>query len=252
MTFRPNRKELIDLIDQKEADGGDATELRRALEALEALEPEVKRTPQKRRGLRDDEEEETMEEKLTRRHVGDLFPKGIIPYEKIKDYDRRFNKKELIEQCRSLGLSVSGDKAELAAKLIAKGVSGEVYIARDETGYDEGEEVMSMEETLDLNKQKEWEGKPGEVTIPEAYLKGLRYELVVFTRKERGGSDFTFRCKEYAQDSDGQWRFSGVIIDTSKLNAKGEVVLARFTYHPEVVLVNIGFMVVPAPEDAET
>ena len=109
-----------------------------------------------------------------------------------------------------------------------------------------------MEEKVDLSKQKEWEGKPGEVTIPEAYLKGLRYEIVVFTRKERGGSDFTFRCREYEQASDGQWRFGGVIIDTSKLNAAGDVMLARITYHPEVVLVNIGFMVVPAPEDAQT
>jgi len=248
MALRPkNRKELLEIIESIEAGGGDATALRHE---LEVLEPEVKRVPQTRRDSRFREEEETTEERLARR-VGDLFPKGI-PYEKIKDYDRRFSQEELIEQCRKAGLSVSGDKKELAAKLIAKGASGEVYIARDETGYDEGEEVMSMEETLDLNKQKEWEGEPGEVTIPETYLKGLRYEIVVFARKERGGSDFTFRCKEYAQDSEGQWRFSGVIMDTSKLNAKGEVTLARFTYHPEVVLVNIGFMVVPAPEVAET
>lgn len=109
-----------------------------------------------------------------------------------------------------------------------------------------------MEEKVDLKKQKEWEGKPVEVTIPEAYLKGLRHEIVVFTRKERGGSDFTFRCREYEKSSDGQWRFSGVIIDTSKLNAKGDVELVRITYQPEVVLVNIGFMVIQAPEDAET
>jgi hypothetical protein len=248
MALRPkNRKELLEWIESTEAGGEDATAARRE---LEALEPEVKRVPQTRRSSRVEEEEETTEERLARR-VGDLFPKGI-PYEKIKDYDRRFSQKELIEQCRKAGLSVSGDKKMLAAKLIAKGASGEVYIARDKIGYDEGEEVMSMEETVDLDKQKEWEGKPGEVTIPEAYLKGLRYEIVVFSSDLRGGSDFTFRCREYHQSDDGQWRFSGVIIDTSKLNAKGDVELARFTYHPEVVLVNIGFMVVPAPEDAET
>ncbi|MFH1625805.1 MAG: hypothetical protein ABID54_11720 [Pseudomonadota bacterium] len=43
-----------------------------------------------------------------------------------------------------------------------------------------------MEEFVDLNKQREWSGKPGELTIPEAYLTGLRYEVVVFTKKERG------------------------------------------------------------------
>ena len=109
-----------------------------------------------------------------------------------------------------------------------------------------------MNDKVDLGKQKEWEGKPGEVTIPEAYLKDLHYEIVVFTRKERGGSDFTFRCRKYQEGSGGQWNFSGVVIDTSKLNAKGDVELARITYHPEVMLVNIGFMVVPAFEDSET
>lgn len=108
-----------------------------------------------------------------------------------------------------------------------------------------------MNDKVDLSEQREWEGKPGEVTIPEAYLKELRHEIVVFTRKERGGSDFTFRCKEYQEGSSGQWRFDGVIIDTSKRNAKGDVELARVTYHPEVVLVNIGFMVVPAAEGAQ-
>lgn len=109
-----------------------------------------------------------------------------------------------------------------------------------------------MVDKIDLSKQREWEGKPGEVAIPEEYLKGLRYEIVVFTRKERGGSDFTLRCKDYRQDSGGLWKFSGVIVDTSKLNANGEVMLARVTYHSEVALVNIGFMVIPATEDAET
>ena len=111
-----------------------------------------------------------------------------------------------------------------------------------------------MADKVDLSKQREWEGKPKEVTIPEVYLKGLRYEIVVFARKERGGSDFTFRCREYKRSSEGQWKFTGVVIDTSKLNVRGEVELARVTYHPEVSLVNIGFMIVPAssPEGAET
>ena len=108
-----------------------------------------------------------------------------------------------------------------------------------------------MENKVDLSKQKEWEGKPGEVTIPEAYLKDLHFEVIVFTRKERGGSDFTFRCKEYERVADGAYRFGGVIIDTSKRNSKGEVVLARLSYHPEISLLNASCMVVPAPEDAD-
>ena len=108
-----------------------------------------------------------------------------------------------------------------------------------------------MENMVNLNKQNEWEGKPGELTIPEAYLKDLHFEVIVFTRKERGGSDFTFRCKEYEKTTDGQFRFSGVIIDTSKRNPKGEVELARLSYHPEVSLVNVAFMIIPAPESSD-
>ena len=108
-----------------------------------------------------------------------------------------------------------------------------------------------MEEFVNLNKQREWEGKPGELTIPEAYLKDLHFEVIVFTRKERGGSDFTFRCKEYESVEQGRYTFRGVVIDTSKRNPKGEVELARLTYHPEISLINAAFMVVPAPEDAD-
>lgn len=105
---------------------------------------------------------------------------------------------------------------------------------------------------VNLAEQNQWEAGPGEeLKIPEAYIKDLHFEVVVFTRKERGGSDFTFRCKEYERAADGQWRFGGVVIDTSKRNSKGEVELARLTYHPEVVLVNAAFMVIPAPEERE-
>ena len=108
-----------------------------------------------------------------------------------------------------------------------------------------------MEDNVNLNQQREWSDKPGALAIPEAYIKGLRFEIVVFARKERGGSDFSFRCREYQRAPDGQWRFEGVIIDTSKKNAQGEVELARLTYHPEVMLADIGFMVIPAAEASE-
>jgi len=72
---------------------------------------------------------------------------------------------------------------------------------------------------------------------------------VVFTRKERGGSDFTFRCKEYERVADGEYRFGGVIIDTSKRNPKGDVDLVRLTYHPEISLLNAACMVIPASEE---
>ncbi len=113
--MRVNRKELLDLIESIEAGGGDAAVLRHE---LEALEPEAKHVPQTRRNSRFREEEETVEERLTRR-VGDFFPNGI-PLQEILDYDYRFSLNELREQCRELGISISGDKKELAAKLIAR------------------------------------------------------------------------------------------------------------------------------------
>jgi len=51
--------------------------------------------------------------------VQSLFSPKPIPYDKIIEYDRHFNLEELRQQCRDAGLSISGDKKMLAAKLIA-------------------------------------------------------------------------------------------------------------------------------------
>ena len=98
---------------------------------------------------------------------------------------------------------------------------------------------------VNLLEQNQWEAGPGEeLKIPEVYISRLKFEIVVFTMKK----DFTFRCAEKERVPGGGWRFTNVIIDTSKLNPKGEVELQRFTYHPELVLANVPFMVVPAVE----
>ena len=105
-----------------------------------------------------------------------------------------------------------------------------------------------MMEQVNLLKQNQWEAGPDEeLKIPEVYITRLKYEIVVFTQKK----DFTFRCSKYKQVRGGACRFSNVIIDTSKLNAKGEVELKRVTYHPEIVLANMPFMIVPAPEETD-
>lgn len=57
---------------------------------------------------------------LTRR-VGDLFPNGI-PFKQLMDCDYRYTLKELRAMCKEAGLGLSGDKQELAAKLVAKGL----------------------------------------------------------------------------------------------------------------------------------
>ena len=119
MPLRLNAKQLRDLIEEIEANGGDAAVLRRELAALGPDQDSRART--RRQGSRfNNEEELTTEERLNNR-VGDLFPNGI-PLQEILDYDYRFTLEELRARCRDLGIGISGDKKELAAKLVAKGV----------------------------------------------------------------------------------------------------------------------------------
>lgn len=106
--------------------------------------------------------------------------------------------------------------------------------------------MMVQENQVNLLEQNQWQAGPDEqLKIPGLYLRRLKFEIVVFTMKK----DFTFRCSEYEQVPGGGYRFANVIIDTSKLNPKGEVELQRVTYHPEIVLVNVPIMVMPAPEE---
>jgi len=103
-------------------------------------------------------------------------------------------------------------------------------------------------EKVDLGLENQWEAEPDEeLKIPEAYIKELKFEIIVFSPKR----DFTFRCKDFKAKKGKTWIFDGVIIDTSKHDALGNVTLKRLTYHPMVSLVNVGFMVIPAPEGAE-
>jgi len=52
--------------------------------------------------------------------VKDLFPNQPIPYEAIIERDKHFTKEQLKQQCREKGISISGDKKKLCAKLIAR------------------------------------------------------------------------------------------------------------------------------------
>lgn len=105
-----------------------------------------------------------------------------------------------------------------------------------------------MADQVNLLEQNQWQAGPDEeLSIPEVYITQLKYEIVVLDQKK----EFTFRCSKYKQVQGGAWRFANVIIDTSKLNPKGDVELKRVTYHPEIVLVNVAFMVMPAPEERD-
>jgi|GEM_PF-1922320 len=137
---RLSKKELSALIGQIEDSGGDATDLRGE---LGALEPEVKRAPPARGGSRFREEEESLRDRLNR-EVGDLFDGGVTDELEARcmDMDRDYSTKDLQEMCKKAGISPSGHKKKMAAKLIAHNSAPmekarEIRIVRDETEYEE-------------------------------------------------------------------------------------------------------------------
>ncbi|MBA7652119.1 hypothetical protein ES703_59948 [subsurface metagenome] len=91
----------------------------------EVIEDERMRRPVKReRAIRIMVEEPTTEEFLEA-EAGELFPEGIITGEILAqciEMDGKYTLKELRNMCREAGLSPSGEKKLLAAKLIAKGI----------------------------------------------------------------------------------------------------------------------------------
>jgi len=120
---RLNKKGLADLIDNIKTSGGDAAELENLM--AEVNEDENARRPIRRMGnpLRIIVEEPTTEERLEAK-VGGLFPGGITGkvLADVIEFDRNHTLAEIKEKCVEAGLSTSGSKKELAAKLIARGV----------------------------------------------------------------------------------------------------------------------------------
>ena len=115
-----SRKELLELIETTEAAGGDTTELKHLLAEVE--EEERPQAPERRRevplGAR--VEEMTAQERLEF-EVGYLFPAGVTDdvMKKLMEYDWNYSLKQLRDMCVEAGLSPSGHKKLLAAKLIA-------------------------------------------------------------------------------------------------------------------------------------
>ncbi len=69
-------------------------------------------------------EEPTTQERLEA-EVGELFPRGIITEKILTDvieYARGYTLEELKAKCKEAGLSPSGHKKELAAKLMVRGI----------------------------------------------------------------------------------------------------------------------------------
>ncbi|MBA7610431.1 hypothetical protein ES703_17639 [subsurface metagenome] len=120
---RLDKKGLAELIDSIKENGGDTSELENLM--AQVTEDERARRPVRRMGnpLRILVEEPTTEERLEA-EVGGLFPGGITRgvLADVIEFDRNHTLAELKKMCVGAGLSPSGHKKELAAKLIAKGV----------------------------------------------------------------------------------------------------------------------------------
>jgi len=115
---------LNDLINNIKESGGDTSELDDLMG--EVIEDERMRRPvmRRERAVRIMVEEPTTAERLET-EVGELFPGGIITGKILADvieYARGYTLEELKAKCKEAGLSPSGHKKELAAKLMAKGV----------------------------------------------------------------------------------------------------------------------------------
>ncbi|GAH23177.1 unnamed protein product [marine sediment metagenome] len=119
---RLNKKGLAELIDNIKDSGGDTSELENLMAGVN--EDKNARRPVRRQSppLRILVEEPTTEERLEA-EVGGLFPGGITEpiLAECIEMDGKYTLAELKKMCVEAGLSLSGSKKELAAKLIAKG-----------------------------------------------------------------------------------------------------------------------------------
>lgn len=122
---RLNKQGLNDLIDNiKNSGNSPPPELENIM--AEINEDERYRRPVRRReaALRVMVEEPTTEQRLEA-EVGELFPGGIITgpiLAEVIEMDGKYTLEELKKMAREAGLSLSGDKKALAAKLIARGI----------------------------------------------------------------------------------------------------------------------------------
>ncbi len=120
---RLSKSGLNDLINNIKGSGNDATELENLM--FEINDDEKNHRPVKRRetSLRIEVEELTTEERLET-EVGELFEGGITGkvLTEVIEMDMKYSLAELKKMAVEAGLSPSGHKKELAARLIAKGI----------------------------------------------------------------------------------------------------------------------------------
>jgi len=128
--------DLDELIEAVEAEEGDATELKKL--RAEFPQPQPRQPPSRTTVRSGAGEEETTEERLSREASG-LFPEGFSAdiLAICIEYDGKYSLEELRGMCVEAGLSPSGHKKLLAAKLIAN----ERRFGDGKSGFETGEPV---------------------------------------------------------------------------------------------------------------
>ena len=115
---RLSKRELDELIESVEAEGGDSTEFKNLRAEFTEVQPQKPARRQVTSVV--SREEETTEERLNR-EAGELFSGGVSGdiLAMCIEYDGKYSLQELRTMCIEAGLSPSGHKKLLAAKLIA-------------------------------------------------------------------------------------------------------------------------------------
>ena len=115
---RLSTKELDELIENVEAEGGDTTEFKKLRAEFAETQPQK---PARRMVIQLGAREEETTEKRLNREAGELFPSGFSAdlLRMCIEYDAKYSLRELRTMCVEAGLSPSGHKKLLAAKLIA-------------------------------------------------------------------------------------------------------------------------------------
>ena len=120
---RLDKKGLIELIENVKNNGGNPTELEGLLNDINGDENDRRPVRRQSPPFRILVEEPTTEARLEK-EVGELFSSGITGsvLAEVIEFDRNHTLAELKNMCVEAGLSPSGHKKEMAARLIAKGI----------------------------------------------------------------------------------------------------------------------------------
>lgn len=120
---RLNKQGLNDLINNIKESGGNPGELEELLSEVIENEKAPRPVKPRPRTLTIEAEEPTTVERLEA-EVGELFPEGITAkiLTEVTEMDFKYTLAELKKMAVEAGLSPSGHKKEIAAKLLARGI----------------------------------------------------------------------------------------------------------------------------------